>query len=379
MKRYLLLCLLALLCLSVVATIPASAQTSNLLIDPSFEGESYNRISIDALDPNVSYNVPSGWGGGVIQAPRSEPWMNVHPTGFPHTGPYRYSGGRSFHMARGGGTFTAYLYQQVSVAVGTPLQGGAYSFIENGSGTGVTRVGIDPTGGANPYGGAVVWSGWVGNGFNWNYMQVDSVAVNSTVTIFLFATQTVPVDPNGVYWDAAFLNGTAGNAPVVENPSQPAPASGAQVAQPTVRLNVRSGPDTSFGRIGLIRPGQSYTVLGQEGGWVRIDFNGQTAYVYSAFVTVSGGTPSGGSTGSGEVQATGVTLQYTLWYTLQMRAGPARSFGSVSTIPFDATVQVIGRSGDGNWLQVNYNGQSGWVAGWYGRISGSIRDLPVTG
>lgn len=375
MKRLSLLILLLCLSLSIIATASVSAQNTNLLTNSSFESEAYTYVSTDPLAQGVIYSVPSGWGGGVIQSPRSEPWMNVHPTGFPHTGPYRYDGFRSFHMARGGGTFTAYLYQQVAVQAGTPLQGGAYSFIENGSGTSVTRVGIDPTGGTNPFGGAVVWSPWAGNGFNWNQMVVNSNAIGNTVTLFLYATQTAPVDPNGIYWDAAFLNGTAGTP--TNNPA-PAQPSGAQVAQPRVRLNVRSGAGTNFDRIGLIRPGESYTVLSQQGAWVQIDYNGQSAYVSAQYVNITGGT-SGGNAPSGEAQPTGITLNYTLWYTLQMRSGPGRSFGTVGTIPFESTVQVVGRSGDGNWLQVNYNGQSGWVAGWYGRLSGGLRSLPVTG
>ena len=47
--------------------------------------------------------------------------------------------------------------------------------------------------------------------------------------------------------------------------------------------------------------------------------------------------------------------------------------------PYDAIVDVIGRNGDSSWVQVNFNGTSGWAAGWVGTISGDINALPVTG
>ncbi|MBZ0287325.1 MAG: hypothetical protein K8I30_06905, partial [Anaerolineae bacterium] len=100
--------------LMVTLSFAASAQTANLLVDPGLDGEAYSLVSRDEA-ADVNYYAPSGWWGGVILSPHDAFWMNVHPTGFPHTAGYKRSGGRSFHMARGGGTFTAYLTQQVYV------------------------------------------------------------------------------------------------------------------------------------------------------------------------------------------------------------------------------------------------------------------------
>lgn len=377
MKRFLTMCALVVLAaaLGLWGISPAQAQAANLLQDPGFEGESYSFVSADPLALAVTYNVPAGWGGAVVQSPRSQPWMNVHPTGFPHTGPFRRSGNRSFHMARGGGTFTAYLYQRVNVVPGTPLQGGAWAFIDNGSGTSVVRAGIDPTGGIDPFSGSVVWSAWNGNGFNWTPVTVNSTAVSGTVTLFLFATQTFPVDPNGVYWDDAFLYGTAGQAPA--SPAGPSQ----RILTPNLRLSVRAGAGTQFNRLGVIARGESYAVLGESNGWYSISYNGQTGYVSGQYVTISQGQPTGGSAPApapqGPAAVTGQT--FTALYSLRLRSGPATSFADLGIIPYPATLQVTGRSGDGNWIQVIYNGQVGWVAGWLGRLSGRAADLPVRG
>ncbi len=367
--------------LLLVLTIPTQAQDGNLLNNAGFESTSYSFVSADPLALAVTYNVPAGWGGGVVQSPRSETWMNVHPTGFPHNGPFKLQGNSSFHMSRGGGTFTAYLYQQISVTAGSPLEGGAWAFIENGSGTAIARVGIDPTGGTNPFSGAVVWSANGANGFNWNRMSVSSTAQGNTATLFLFATQAFPVDPNGVYWDEAFFFGQAGSGAVStpDNTQQPQPPSG-QVVTTNVRLNVRSGAGTNFNRIGLMTPSTTFGYVGTEGSWVLIDYNGQTGYVAGRYANITGGQPTGGGeTVVGQVPTGGVTLQYTLWYNITLRSGPSRSFGEITTIPVDTVLTAVGRSGDSNWVQVTYNGQTGWVASWLGRWSGAINDLPVIG
>jgi uncharacterized protein YraI len=364
--------IIVLFVLAVVA--PVSAQ-QNLLVDPGFEGEAYNLVSEDA-SADVQYYVPSGWGGGVILAPRDAFWMNVHPTGFPHTAGYKRSGGRSFHMARGGGTFTAYVYQQVFVQPGTDVQGGAQGYIENDVSGAVVRAGIDPTGGTDPFSPNVIWSGFSGNLRNWNFVSVNARASNTgVVTLFLYATQSQPGNPNGVYWDEAFLNGTAGAAPAQPLvPAQPT----TQTVSPTVRVNVRSGPGTNFDRIGAASPGESYALLdtSDSNGWYAIDYNGQRAFVFSTFVTVAQGTPTGG--GASAPAAPPVeSLPFTANYALRLRATPDSTSAELGRVAYTAVVQAVGRTADSAWVQVIANGQIGWVLAQYGRVDGDLSRLPV--
>jgi uncharacterized protein YgiM (DUF1202 family) len=362
--------------LHIFVLVPASAQVENLLQDPSFEGENFILISMDPVD-DVRFHVPAGWSGGVIRTPGSPPWQNAQPTGFPHTANIKWDGNRSFHMARGGATFTAYLYQQVSVVPNTPVQGGAWAYIENGRG-GRVRAGIDPTGGADPFGPNVVWSGWATNLFGWTQVNTSATAQSGIVTLFLYATQDTPSDPNGVYWDAAFLNGTPGQMPAITG----APG---VVTRPMVtadaNMRVRRGPGIDQPRIGAMNAGESYPLIEDQGNWYAIEFNGQTGYVSSRYATIGQGTatgsaPAAGGGGSAPV-ATGAAIDYVVDYTLRMRAAPNQDSATVVMIPHTATVQAVARTADNNWLLVNYNGQSGWVASWIGQLQGSISSLPV--
>ncbi len=354
----------------LLAVAPARAQIQNLLYDPGFESTDYRLVSTDPSDPFTTYNVPAGWWGGVGQPPGPEPWRNAHPNGFPHTAGFKIEGGRSFHMSRGGGTFTAYLYQQVGVAPGTEVEGGASAYMENNGG-GLMRVGIDPTGGTNPYNPAVIWSEWSHTRYQWTQMSVRTRVQGGAATLFLFATQDVPSNPNGVYWDAAFLNGTAGQIPAPPSAEQAPPSISQEYLTANVQLRVRSGPGVSFDQIGSITRGSSHTIKGESGGWYLIDFTGGTGYVSGDFVTISqGSAPAPGS------QPT-ISLQFTVDYALRLRSAPTTNSDTLARIPYTTIVEAIGRTTDNNWLLVRYAGQTGWVASQYGRLNGNISSLSI--
>ncbi len=357
--------------LALVATfsisLTASAQ-DNLLVNPSFDSDVFTPISFDATNPAVYVAVPQGWGGGVIQSPRNESWQNIHPTGLPHIGPIKVDGFRSYHIARGGGTFTAYIYQQVNVAPGTPVTGGAWALIEGS--TGIARVGIDPNGGTNPFAPGITWA-QTDVRSNWSTPTVNTVAAGSTVTLFLFATQDFPSNPNGVYWDAAFLRGTAGTPPAADAP----PPSGQATLRANVgRLNVRQEPTANSRVLGIISLNEPYTVLGEANGWYRIRFGERDAWVSARFVSVSGDVPSSG----GQVAPT-FEFAYTTSARLRIRAAPSTDADELSVIPFNATVEIIGRTANNAWLQIRYGNVVGWSAGNFGRITGDLSRVPVTG
>ncbi|MBC8170230.1 MAG: SH3 domain-containing protein [Anaerolineae bacterium] len=358
-----------LMMLFALLTASVSAQTANLLADPGFEGEAYTLISTSPVD-GTTFSVPAGWWGGIALEPHYEPWMNVHPTGFPHTGGFKWSGSRSLHVARGFASFTAWVYQQVSVQPNTDVQGGAYAFIESGA-TAVVRVGIDPEGGTNPFVPSVVWSEWQGGLYQWNHPTVATLAgASGTVTIFLYASQGAPNNPNGVYWDEAFLNGIPGSG-VIGGSGASTPA-GAQFVIPNTLVNVRAGAGTTFQRIGAASPSESYIYRGEAGNWFEVDFNGRSGFISKDFASLSG-TPAGGGAGVPTVDA----LDFTANYTLRLRAAPGGTAAELAIIQHQTVLRAIGRSADNAWLLVEYQGQTGWVAARYGRLSGNIASLAI--
>ncbi len=72
-----------------------------------------------------------------------------------------------------------------------------------------TKIGIDPTGGVDPWSPDIVWSPELDAYDAWTYFQVEAVAVNSTVTVFTYSwadwQDGVFRINNDVYVDDAFL------------------------------------------------------------------------------------------------------------------------------------------------------------------------------
>lgn len=207
----------------------AFAQDANLLHDGGMEGEYSNRGRADL-------NIPVEWSLWFSETPRNETWMNLPPVAFPHNGPdpNPHSGARALNLNKNFATFTAAIYQQVSVADGAAVTASAFAFLRTcdipqgadrctsspDSGA-FTKIGIDPNGGTNPLDTDVVWSGNQSPHELWGQMTVSTTATGGTVTLFLYTTQTWPRAINQVYWDDAFLSaGTDGVAPVAPTPPQ---------------------------------------------------------------------------------------------------------------------------------------------------------------
>lgn len=51
-------------------------------------------------------------------------------------------------------------------------------------------------------------------------------------------------------------------------------------------VNIRSGPGTSYDKMGSAKTGDTLTVIGTSNGWYKISFNGKTGYVAGNFVTL---------------------------------------------------------------------------------------------
>lgn len=225
---------------SPAATIQAQDTGGNLLRDPSFQNPAVWKTVVFDEGSGSRFSVAPDWEGWYSTSPRTQPWMNQVPNGYPHneTGAaFTRSGGRSQEISRGGATFTAAVYQTVTVPENANLSGGAWVRMNldlNANPNARARVGIDPNGGNTPGASGIVWSNWATNSVNsFTELNVNATANGTRVTIWLYATQSFPSNPNGVYWDDAFLrvggpggsapgNGSGGNgAPAATQPPPP--------------------------------------------------------------------------------------------------------------------------------------------------------------
>ena len=125
-------------------------------------------------------------------------------------------------------------------------------------------------------------------------------------------------------------------------------------------VNVRTGSATGFESIGQLSFGDKVTCTGVGNEWIRIDYNGQTAYVFAEFTSESM-----------VFQDVNQTV-YVDANTLNLRAGPSTDDSSITQLGRNARLT---RTGIGDeWSRVKTSsGQVGYVYSKY-----LTRNAPVT-
>ena len=111
-------------------------------------------------------------------------------------------------------------------------------------------------------------------------------------------------------------------------------------------LNVRTGPSTSYARIGVAHQGEVYAAFEEQGTWFRIWFDGRAAWL-SANYTQGSSEPVKVVTAS----------------SLNVRSGPGTNYQAIGQVPRDSLVVVA--STNGNWREISFAGRSAWVYATY--------------
>ena len=65
--------------------------------------------------------------------------------------------------------------------------------------------------------------------------------------------------------------------------------------------------------------------------------------------------------------------------TLNVRSGPGTNFGAIGQARNGERYDITGKNAAGTWYQINFNGQTGWVAGEYVIIEGDPNAVQVAG
>ncbi|MBI5667730.1 MAG: SH3 domain-containing protein [Chloroflexi bacterium] len=160
-------------------------------------------------------------------------------------------------------------------------------------------------------------------------------------------------------------------------------------------VNLRVLPAIGAEVLGFAQAGNTFPGTGRspDNEWVRIDFNGQEAWVGMAVINVFGdfnalpvadprSIPYGGfeSPRAGESNATSAISARLPTSGIRLRAGPSTAYPVLANIPRYTVMPLLGRTASNSWFQVNYNGTLGWIANQFIEIqNGTILDLPIDG
>jgi len=150
----------------------------------------------------------------------------------------------------------------------------------------------------------------------------------------------------------------------------PVPISGLPAIVTTGRLNMREGPGVDYNIVSSLYRSQEIAVVALDKaiGWAQVKrADGVTGWVNADFIqyTVDSFIAS--------------PIQGKLTAGLNLRDGPGTVYRVLDTLTWGTIVDVIGRTADGTWLQVQINNQTGWVfASFVREASGSFDEAPVT-
>ena len=143
-----------------------------------------------------------------------------------------------------------------------------------------------------------------------------------------------------------------------EIPSTPEATQTGKVVNVTTTLNIRSGAGTNYGIVGRVGANATVSILGQEGGWYKISYNGLTGYVSSDYIRVNN-TAGDNNTNS--------TVKYgkvvNISTKLNVRKSASTSSSIIGTLNNNTKVTILEKTN--GWYKISYNGIVGYVSASY--------------
>lgn len=158
-----------------------------------------------------------------------------------------------------------------------------------------------------------------------------------------------------------------------ENTDQPEENGPTQSEPDTVyavdTVNVRAAADTESEKLGTLEQGTALTRTGTDGEWSIVNYNGQTGYIKTEYLTTknadseadNGQTDNGGNdeqTSAGDFIAEGTVI--TLKDSVNVRSGMSESDSKIGTAFTGEKVTVVMSYAEG-WTKVTWNGQTGYI------------------
>lgn len=166
------------------------------------------------------------------------------------------------------------------------------------------------------------------------------------------------------------------------------------IAQAYATVNVRRGPGTQYDIIGQLTSGNEVQITGrsdEESNWLRISYSGSEGWVAYFTVSVLGNAeqlPIVAARPDAEVPLVRATatpvavlatsdVYITAYRAVNVRSGPGTEYVVVGTLEPGSTADVTGRSGDSEWLRIDFDGDDGWVAFFVVTLTGLLEDVNV--
>ncbi|MBX7213609.1 MAG: SH3 domain-containing protein [Thermoflexales bacterium] len=172
------------------------------------------------------------------------------------------------------------------------------------------------------------------------------------------------------------IMGTAGSVATAPAAGAAAPRPAASPAAGTLSalvngLRIRATPSLEGEVLGYLNAGDVLPNAGVSGDWAEVNYNGAKAYVYANLTSAATGAPaptlpaaSVPTAVTGSIEGTAPKARVLLsnpLVRLNVRQGPGLTQTIIGNLANGTVVEVLGKSADGEWFQINYNGGKGWI------------------
>lgn len=176
-----------------------------------------------------------------------------------------------------------------------------------------------------------------------------------------YAGQTAYVSKDYVTKGGSSDNATQGNNQNNNQNNNVTVQTGGTYVVNATSLRVRTGPATYHSVIGGVLNGTTLNVIGSEGSWFKVNYQGKTGYVSSEFMKfVKGGITTPEQPKQPEQPNQGAIGDYYINASaLNVRSGEGTNYRIIGALPQGQKVQVI--SENSGWSKINYNGQTGYI------------------
>ena len=143
------------------------------------------------------------------------------------------------------------------------------------------------------------------------------------------------------------------------DPAQAATQGGAGVVCALGNLRVRARASLEADTIGFVRRGITLRTLSRRGNWIEIEYQADTGWVSADFVSEDCGE-SGDPAQAARRGRAGVVCALG---NLRVRARPSLEADTIGFVRRGVTLDAVSRLG--NWIEVEYQGEAGWVGAGY--------------
>ena len=133
-------------------------------------------------------------------------------------------------------------------------------------------------------------------------------------------------------------------------------------------LRVRSEASLNSEVVGYLTNGCSVNILGENGDWYNINYNGKSVYVSKEYVQVSGGASSSSGSSSQETRSSKSGQVVNVHSSLNVRSEASTSSSVIGSLSNGSKVTIVGESG--SWYKINYGNTTGYVSKDYIQASG---------